>query len=124
MTKEELSIEVFSSKIARMRKDLAARGDRLSLSLAAPPVWRIAWRLGLKWTPPLFRSFWVNALEYGGTWVVVWLVAWTCLPFLSPPDDGEAISSALAGGLLFGLAMACVTHVQRKRLGLPRWSEY
>jgi hypothetical protein len=124
MTNEEASVEDFNSKIARMRKDLAARGGSLSLSLAAPPLWRIAWRLGLKWTPPLFRSFWVNALAFGSVWAVVWLIAWMYLPFLPMPDGVAAVGSALFGGLIFAVVTAGVADVHRKRLQLPHWRRY
>lgn len=122
MTNEEAPVETFSSKIARMRKDLAARG--VSPTLAAPPVWRIAWRLGWNWTPPLFRSFWVNALIFGSVWVVLWPIVMTCLPIPSVPHAGAAVGAVVLGGAFFGLMMACVAHVQRKRLRLPPWSEY
>ncbi|MFL9583687.1 DUF6404 family protein [Stenotrophomonas sp. AB1(2024)] len=122
MTNEEAPVEAFSSKIARMRKDLAVRG--VSQTLAAPPAWRIAWRLGWNWTPPLFRSFRVNVLTFGSVWVVLWQIVVACLPILSAPHAGAAVGAVVIGGAFFGLVMACVVHVQRKRLRLPPWSEY
>jgi len=123
MTIEPQTGESFREKVRRLRSDMAARGE--DLSLAAPPMWRLAWRLGCTWKPPLFVGFWANAFVMGAAWGLSMLViSWIGLPYISRPVNGSVAVITLLGGAFFGLFMAAVLRSRARRLRLPPWSEY
>jgi len=53
----------FQEKVARMMEDLAARG--VGKFTSAPPLFRLAWKLGLQVKPPLFLESWKVAFGFG-----------------------------------------------------------
>ena len=96
------------------------RGQKVSPSTSAPPMYRLAWKLGLRVRPPLYQSFWSLALGLGIFFGIAWgLLMW----FLIWRGDGKPISEALvaslAAGVLFGLWMAAYYRWKVKRLQLP-----
>lgn len=106
-----------------MHKHMAAMG--VSPSTAAPPIWRLLWRLGVELPPPLFMSFWQAAFFMGGffgvSWgLVMWLVQWSRqgMPF-------ELVLGACASaGVLFGLCMAAYFRYLARKHELPSWEAY
>jgi uncharacterized protein DUF6404 len=108
-------------KIAHMLNDLAQRG--IGRYTAAPPFYRLMWRLGLDVTPPPFASFTSTALVMGSffavAWgAVMWLMVWRTLPLTF------TIMVAAIAGACFGLAMAAYHRWRMKPLGLPPWQDY
>jgi hypothetical protein len=101
-----------------MIEELAAQG--VGRSTAAPPVYRLAWRLGLRIPPPLYQSFGARslgtgtgfALSYG---LVMWNLVWR--------PDGQtpmhAIVLSLIAGALFGLFMGLFYRWKARSLRLP-----
>lgn len=56
-----------TQKVERMYRHMAALG--VSRSTAAPPAWRVLWRMGIEAPPPLFMSFMPVALVLAsGIW--------------------------------------------------------
>ncbi|UWX03491.1 hypothetical protein H1235_10200 [Pseudoxanthomonas sp. NC8] len=67
-------------KLERMRKHMLALG--VSPSTAAPPLWKLLWRLGIDLPPPLFMGFWHTALLMGSFFglfwgLFMWLFMWS-----------------------------------------------
>jgi uncharacterized membrane protein (UPF0136 family) len=92
---------------------------------AAPPAWRLLWRLGFEVPPPMFASFssiaLVSGLFFGTFWgLLMWLMEWS--------DHGFSLRAAVIAasftGTLFGLAMATYFHHVRRKHGLSPWSTY
>lgn len=112
----------FREKIRRLRRDLRARGEHLGF--VAPPVYRLAWWMGWSWTPPLFLGFRENALRMGLLFAMPCAIVAGGFPDRSSATLAGTASSALLGGVFFGLSMAGLAHLQQKRLKLPPWSGY
>ena len=110
-------------KIAFMLKDLGEKG--IKKYTAAPPLYRLLWRLGFDVAPPLFASFWLITLQMGvffavGWGVVMWFWVWQGQGL--PPIF--AIIASAGAGVCFGLAMAAYYRWRWRKLGLPRWEDY
>lgn len=93
---------------------------------AAPPLYRLLWRLGVEIPPPLFAAFLPNALLMGGFFacgwgLLMWLFTWSGNGQVSPV---LALLLALSAGLMFGIAMALYLRSKARQLNLPPWSEY
>jgi Family of unknown function (DUF6404) len=96
-------------------------------STAAPPVWRMFWRLGVPATPPLFLGFLTLtlciSLLFAFSWgILIWLASslWTDFPVSILILSGGAVLA----GLFFGLFMAAHFRTIAKRHNLGPWSEY
>lgn len=110
-------------KLEAMYRHMGRLG--IARATAAPPAWRLLWRLGFEVPPPLFTPFWPGAIAmglfFGVTWgVFMWLALWSRQGM--PPVLFAAVS--LAAGAAFGLIMAAYfRHLARKH-GLPAWADY
>lgn len=102
-----------------------ARRHQVAPGSAAPPFWRLLWKLGLRLPPPHFLGFWQLVLVcgsfFGSIWgLVVYLLVWRAqqLPL------AQAAGTSLCAGALFGCVMAAVYRRQARRLRLPAWHDY
>jgi hypothetical protein len=110
-------------KVERLIADLRQRG--VSPYTAAPPLFRLAWALGLDVPPPLFLGFLPLTLLmgafFGAFWgAFLWLLQWGAwhMPL------GLVVLAAACTGLAFGLSMASYYHWKAARLRLPPWESY
>jgi Family of unknown function (DUF6404) len=93
---------------------------------AAPPLYRLLWRLGIEIPPPLFAAFLPNAFLMGGFFTCSWGL-FMCLFIWA--GDGKvsaffALQASLFAGLMFGITMALYLRYKARQLNLPPWSEY
>lgn len=110
-------------KVDRLIRDMRDRG--ISEYDAAPPIYRLLWKIGIKVRPPYFQPFFTIflfqglgfGLVFGG---LMWLVLWRA----SGIPAGIAIIAALVAGLAFGLSMAFHFKQQARKLNLPSWRRY
>ena len=89
---------------------------------AAPLLFRLLWRLGLRVRPPHFLGFASVACVYG-TWFMsvwgmfMWMLVWS--------QQGIAVVDvalrAAAAGACFGLIMAWLYARERKEFAVPAW---
>ena len=112
-----------SDKLERMQKHLAGLG--ISPSTAAPPIWRLLWRLGIELPPPLFMGFWPAAFFMGSFFGVFWgVVMWLLMWGRSGLPLAFAALLALVAGVLFGLLMAAVLRSQARNKQIPAWKDF
>ena len=90
-------------KVERLIADLRQRG--VSPYMAAPPLFRLAWALGLDVPPPLFLGFLPLTLLmgafFGAFWgAFMWVLQWKAwqVPWW------VAVLTATCAGLVFGLS--------------------
>ena len=110
-------------KVDNALAELAQNG--IDAFTVAPPIFRLAWRLGLEFPPPHFLSFLSLALFMGSFYGffmagAAWLLV--CLPLKL--GMGPALVGGALGGILFGLCMAAYYRWQASKLRLPSWNEY
>ena len=108
-------------KVAHWIADLRMRG--IEENTAIPPIWRLAWKLGLELPPPHFMAFiplaLVIGIPFGFLWgLVMWLVLWSNLGL------GFSASAGAAAGTLFGLPMAAYFRFQAGKHHLGSWESY
>lgn len=121
-----------SKKIEAAFADLKARGVRPRE--IAPPVYRLAWRLGWRLAPPHFQSFGGVLLTHLVTvMALAALIMWPLLTLLDPGVERRVFVVTLfvlvpaAGfvfGLVLGLAGAAWYRKEARRLRLPSWRSY
>jgi hypothetical protein len=88
---------------------------------SAPPLFRLAWRLGLRIRPPLYQSF--VKLSFGaGVWfTIVWgLGTWLMFWRTEGVEASHALVGAALTGTAFGLSMGTYYRWKASRLRLPR----
>ena len=92
---------------------------------AAPPLWRLLWRLGFLLPPPHFLGFFTVALltgvPFGVGTSLVFLPIFYGLGFRIEWWMGAAW---VALGAFFGLSLATFYHRSARRLNLPEWSNF
>jgi uncharacterized protein DUF6404 len=110
-------------KVALAISDLTTRG--VSKGTVAPPLFKLAWKLGIAIPPPHFLSFFGLALLMGSFFGVLWGLL-MCFAFWSRTglSTRGALIASLAAGVLFGLAMAFYYRRKARKLNLPLWCEY
>jgi hypothetical protein len=110
-------------KLQQMYRHMEILG--VSKSTAAPPAWRLLWRLGIEVPPPLFMPFVPGALTMSAFFGLCWgLAMWGILWARQGMPLGIMGVTALTAGLLFGFFMAAYfRHLARKHR-LPSWAEY
>jgi hypothetical protein len=101
--------------------DLKKRG--IGESTAAPPMWKLAWRLGMDLPPPHFMGFISLAVVTGVPFGLLWGMAMWLLIWRGRPVWISATAAAVAG-VLFGLVMAGYYRYSARRLKLPSWQKY
>lgn len=97
------------------------RAQRVRPYTFAPPIYRLAWILGLHIRPPLYQSFATLALGMGAGFGIGWgLFTW----YLFWHGEGLSVTGVLAGslfaGVFFGLTMAGYYRWKASRLQLPQ----
>jgi hypothetical protein len=107
-------------KVGYLLVDLPARG--VNSFTTAPPIWRLAWFLGIPLTPPHFMGPRPLAILMGGGFGLLGaLLIWY-------GSNGErAWAAALLAAILaplFGYRMARYYRGEAERLNLPLWDRY
>jgi hypothetical protein len=108
----------YRERMLAIVEDIAAQG--VGRYTSAPPIYRLAWRLGIHVRSPLYQSFATLALGQGALFGIMggFLVWWL---------DGLTVSRgftvAIIGGMFFGLIMAGYTRRTARRLRLPLIAE-
>jgi hypothetical protein len=113
----------FRAQLDRSLAMLSARG--LARRHAAPLLFRLLWKLGVRVRPPHFLGFAHIALVYG-TWfacawgLLMWLLVW------SQQGSGIAAVALRAGGAgaAFGLMVAWFYTRERREFALPAWESF
>ncbi|HEX7688251.1 MAG TPA: DUF6404 family protein [Burkholderiaceae bacterium] len=123
MAAEVQTRAMMSSKIDSAVRQAIAAGIRPFD--AAPPLYRLAWRLGLDLRPPLYASFAVNALVmggfYGASMGVLGLLWAMSRPGWRPALALPVLGLACAAGAIFGILMAGLMRRRAGRAGLSSW---
>jgi len=102
-------------KVDYLIADLKKRGISAWILGPAPPLWRLAWRMGINLPPPQFMGFIPLVLIHGiPCGLAVCLALWR--------DYGVGFSAS--AGILFGLFMAGAYRSWGRKLKLPSWEEY
>ena len=87
---------------------------------AAPPIYRLLWRLGIKVRPPLFVSFWSLAVLWAVGWGILLIIAW----WLRDPHTITSLVISVVGAAFIGVIAAVSYRRQARKLALPRWEDY
>lgn len=99
---------------------------------AAPPVYRVLWRMGISITPPYSQALIINFLFFAlALFFIVSIILtiftflfwgftnWSrILPILTKPTFYPGI---LGGGLIFGLIMASYVKYRGRNVKVPKW---
>jgi hypothetical protein len=117
--------EEYRSRMMAIVEELHAQG--IGRYTSAPPIYRLAWRLGFHVAPPHYRSFRTLALEMGAGFGLLWALFMWVLFWRSDPNFPKgAITAAvtvfvmaLLAGTGFGLSIAGYYRWQTKSLRLP-----
>ncbi|MDF7809069.1 DUF6404 family protein [Pontiellaceae bacterium B12219] len=114
----------FKDKIESLEKFLIESGEKKGL--ASPPLFRLFWKLGSNIPPPLFLSFKMNALCFGGPFsVIMGFIYFSMLGFRSEYHDPLIdIAAAIVTGFVFGWAMAWTIEKKKQKLKLGRWDQF
>lgn len=112
--------DAYEHRIARAMAEL--EGSSISALNYAPPLFRLARRLGLKPRPPHYMSFTraivVLGPAFGLLWgTVMWLLQWRDSEVATP----VVLLASLLAGALFGLAMAGYYRWAGSQAGLTKW---
>lgn len=92
---------------------------------AAPPVWRLFWRLGVDVPPPHFLGFGPHTLLLGLLFLVPWLLCGGAfLMLVGAPVRWSFAVGGVFTALLFGALNAAHAHWRAARLGLPSWRDF
>lgn len=112
-----------AEKLQRMYRHMAALG--VSPNTAAPPAWRLLWRLGFDVPPPLFLGFWPLAISMGTVFGVLWGVSmWLLMWARQGVPVSLALAVAVGAGVMFGLLMAAWLRRAARSYALPLWADY
>src|SRR5436190_5584952 len=96
---------------------------------AAPPLYRLLWKMRVPLKPPLFQSFWGIFLTFGGFLFVLtslanFLTRYWVMGRASPARTAWTWLIPLSSAVFFGLGMAVVTRLKAKQLQFPPWERY
>jgi hypothetical protein len=118
-------------KVDHLIEELGKQG--VSSDTAAPPLFRLFWKLGLEFPPPLFLRFGNLALVMGTCFGILEIPLWVVLMCLSLwPGElplvmafGQSVVAAVLAGAAYGLVMAWYLRSKAAQLGLPSsWEDY
>lgn len=92
----------------------------------APPLLVLQRKMGMQPRPPHYLKGWWIILAYGGVFAVVWgtamwIIVWPELEM--GITFGTAVAASLAGGAIFGLAMAFAYGRMRRKWKLSKWED-
>lgn len=110
-----------SKKVEQFTVDFTKRG--INPYIAAPPAWRVAWKMGVELPPPHFMAFGTLTLFSGCLFGILWIPAELIMGWGSQGAAFIAITATLAG-TLFGLILAAYYRVSASHLDLPPWDQY
>ena len=118
ITAEDAMSDQYRERMLAITDQLRAQG--VNQYTSAPPIYRLAWRLGLHVRPPLYQAFASLALSMGAVFGIAWgLMMW----FILWRGEGRSIITAFAvslfAGVFFGLMMAAYYRWKAARLQLP-----
>ncbi|WP_436045994.1 DUF6404 family protein [Pseudoxanthomonas sp. LjRoot143] len=114
---------MFDARLQQALAFIESKGVRRST--AAPPLYRLFWRMGLKVPPPLMASFPSIALLMGGFFGLFWgLLMWLLMWGRTGMPVAFGASIALLAGALFGLLMAAVLRSQARNKQIPAWKDF
>ncbi len=117
-----MSDAAFDSRLQRALALIESKGVRRGT--AAPPMYRLFWKMGLKVPPPLMAGFLSVALLMGGFFGLFWgLVMWALMWARTGMPASAAVLTSLLAGVLFGLLMAAVLRAQARHKGIPAWKD-
>jgi hypothetical protein len=110
----------FRLRLDRSLALLSTRG--VARRHAAPLLFRLLWRLGLRVRPPHFLGFASIAIVYGGWFACVWGAFMWMLVWSQQGIGGAGVAlRAGSAGACFGLVMAWFYVRERREFGLPAW---
>jgi hypothetical protein len=110
----------FRVQLDRSLAVLSARG--LSRLHAAPLLFRLLWKLGVKVRPPHFLGFASTAIVYGGWFAGAWgVLMWVLVWSQQGIGIGGVALRAAGAGACFGLTMAWFYARERREFALPAW---
>lgn len=112
----------FRARMLAITDELLAQ--RVSPYTSAPPIHRLAWRLGFHVRPPLYQPFAVLALGMGlwmaPAWgLLMWFIIWPALGPSAWPSPGIALFLSIFMGTFFGFTMAAFYRSKARKLRLP-----
>ena len=112
---------LLAEKIECFKADFAQRG--INEYVAAPPTWRLAWKLGFDVPPPHFMEFSQLVLFAGGLFGLLWGIAEVLFGWSS---QGAAFIgfTAVIAGVLFGVCLGAYYRHTAGKLDLPPWHQY
>lgn len=96
----------FNEKTKYLEQLLVESGEKKAWG--SPPLYKLFWKFGWEIPPPLFQSFKMNFLCFGGYFGIFW--GTTMYFFFWRKDEGNDltinIAAAILAGVLFGVSMA------------------
>jgi len=87
---------------------------------AAPPIYRLLWRLGINVRPPFFASFWSLAIPFGVFYGILLIALW----WFRDPHSITSLVISVVGAAFMGVIIAMSCRRQARKLALPRWEDY
>jgi hypothetical protein len=105
-------------KIEYYLRDMRQRG--VGKFRAAPPIYRLLWRLGIKVRPPVFASFWSLAVPYAIFYGILFFIVWWL-------NVGHSITGLVLSGVAAAFMAASIAvgnRRQARKLAFPRWEDY
>jgi uncharacterized membrane protein YhdT len=87
-------------KVNHLIEELGKQG--VDSDTAAPPLFRLFWKLGLNLAPPFFLRFGITALVMGTCFGVLEIPLWVILMCLSLSLGETVLVAVLTGGLRVG----------------------
>ncbi|MEJ7759046.1 MAG: DUF6404 family protein [Gemmatimonadaceae bacterium] len=110
--------DAYRERMLAITEELRVQGVRTYTS--APPMYRLAWRAGLRVRPPLYQPFAALAVGIGIGFAVVWgLVMW--LLFWRAESFGltNVLVRAVVTGTVYGVSLAFYYRWKASKLRLP-----
>ena len=95
------------------------------MSAVAPPLFRLAWNLGLPIPPPQFLGFGALTAVMGVPFGVIWgAFMWLAIWKRQGVGIGGTVVASMFAGVLFGMVMAFFFRRKARKLCLPAWCDY